>query len=178
MDAAQHFLETVRFEFHRNKQLADKALAQLAEADFHKKISSDSNSVQILVQHLAGNMISRWTDFLTTDGEKEGRNRDSEFEEQQLSHDELMKFWEKGWQILFNTLNALTADQLQQTIYIRKEPMTVTQALLRQISHYSYHVGQIVQLAKEWKGEEWKTLSIAKNKSGEYKTGSYKGEWK
>jgi len=178
MDTAQHFLETVRFEFQRNKQLADKALAQLNEEEFTKQLSPESNSVQIIVQHLAGNMISRWTDFLTTDGEKEWRNRDSEFETQKLSKEELLAQWEKAWKVLFDTLNAITKEQLQQTIYIRKEPMTVTQAMLRQISHYSYHVGQIVQLAKEWKGENWQTLSIAKNKSGEHKVGSYKGEWK
>lgn len=174
MSATQHFLDTVRFEFHRNKTLADKALAQLTEADFTKKASPESNSIQVLVQHLAGNMISRWTDFLSTDGEKDWRNRDGEFEEQKLSHAGLMQLWEKGWNVLFNTLDALTVENLEQTIHIRKEPMTVTQALLRQISHYSYHVGQIVQLAKEWKGEEWKTLSIPKNKSSEHKIGSYK----
>jgi uncharacterized damage-inducible protein DinB len=174
MPTEQHFLDTIRFEFRRNKQLGDKALAQLTEADFTKKFSPESNSVQILVQHMAGNMLSRWTDFLTTDGEKDWRNRDSEFEEQKLSHAELMAHWEKGWQTLFNAIDALRVENLEQKIHIRKEAMTVTEALLRQISHYSYHVGQIVQLAKEWKGEEWKTLSIAKNKSGEYKTGSYK----
>jgi uncharacterized damage-inducible protein DinB len=173
MDPSQHFLETVRFEFKRNKQLADKALAQLNDEEFDKKLSPESNSVRIIVQHLAGNMISRWTDFLTTDGEKEWRNRDAEFESQALSREALMQQWEKAWNILFDTLNALTADHLQQTIHIRKEPMTVTQALLRQVSHYSYHVGQIVQLAKEWKGDQWQTLSIAKNKSNEHQQGSY-----
>jgi uncharacterized damage-inducible protein DinB len=170
---SEHFLETARFEFNRNKQLADKALAQLSDEEFTKKPSPESNSVQIIVQHLAGNIISRWTDFLTTDGEKDWRNRDAEFETQALSREALMQHWEKAWQVLFNTLHALTPDQLQQTIHIRKEPMTVTQAILRQISHYSYHVGQIVQLAKEWKGEEWKMLSIPKNKSAEHQHGSY-----
>ncbi|CAN5902366.1 DUF1572 domain-containing protein [soil metagenome] len=171
---SQHLLETVRFEFHRNKQLAEKAVAQLNGEEFGRKTSPESNSVQIIIQHLAGNMLSRWTDFLTSDGEKDWRNRDGEFETQQLSRNELMQQWEKAWSVLFDTLDSITTDQLEQNIHIRKEAMTVTQAMLRQISHYSYHVGQIVQLAKEWKGEEWKSLSIPKNKSSEYKTGSYK----
>ncbi|MDQ3109741.1 MAG: DUF1572 domain-containing protein [Bacteroidota bacterium] len=174
MNPSEHLLETVRFEFQRNKQLAEKAMAQLNDDEFQKQSTPDSNSVQIIVQHLAGNIISRWTDFLTTDGEKKWRNRDSEFESQHLSREELMQHWEKAWNILFDTINNLAAENLLQTIHIRKEPMTVTQAMLRQISHYSYHVGQIVQLAKEWKGEEWKTLSIPKNKSAEHGLGSYK----
>jgi uncharacterized damage-inducible protein DinB len=173
MNTADHFLETVRFEFKRNKQLADKALAQLNDEEFDKKLSPESNSVQVIVQHLTGNMLSRWTDFLTTDGEKPWRTRDAEFESQAISREALMQQWEKAWNILFDTLNALTTDDLLETIHIRKEPMTVTQALLRQISHYSYHVGQIVQLAKEWKGESWQTLSIPKNKSSEHQHGSY-----
>ncbi len=168
-----HFLETVIFEFHRNKQLAEKAMSQVNDEQFTKQLSPESNSIQIILQHLAGNILSRWTNFLTTDGEKETRNRDAEFETQKLSRTELMQQWEKSWQVLFQTIEALTPDQLTQTIHIRKEPMTVTQALLRQISHYSYHVGQIVQLAKEWKGQEWQSLSIPKNKSSEHTQGSY-----
>ncbi|CAN5350516.1 DUF1572 domain-containing protein [soil metagenome] len=174
----QHFLETVKFEFRRNKQLADKAIAQLKDDEIGKCNSPESNSVEVLMQHLAGNIISRWTDFLTTDGEKEWRNRDGEFESKKMSRKDLLSQWENAWQILFNTLNSLTVDELQKEIFIRKEPMTVTQAMLRQISHYSYHVGQIVQLAKEWKGENWNTLSIPKNKSNEHQQGSYNGEWK
>ncbi len=173
MDTAQHFLETARFEFRRNKDLADKAIAQLHLDDFKKQHTPESNSVEIVMQHLAGNIISRWTDFLTTDGEKDGRNRDGEFESLNFTHNELIAHWEKAWNILFATIDALTVDQLQQTIYIRKEGMTVTQALLRQISHYSYHVGQIVQLAKDWKCEQWNSLSIPKNKSNDHQQGSY-----
>lgn len=168
-----HLIETVIFEFNRNKQLAEKAMAQLNDEEFAKKLSPESNSVQIIVQHLAGNMISRWSDFLTTDGEKEWRNRDGEFESQSLTREELMQQWEKAWKILFNTLHNITEAHQENTIHIRKEPMTVTQALLRQISHYSYHVGQIVLLAKEWKGEDWKSLSIPKNKSSEHGRGAY-----
>lgn len=169
-----HLIETVIFEFRRNKQLAEKAFAQISDEEFSKQLSPESNSIQIIVQHLAGNILSRWTDFLTTDGEKEWRNRDSEFESQQLSREELMRQWEKAWEVLFNTLEPITPAQFEQIIHIRKEPMTVTQAMLRQISHYSYHVGQIVQLAKEWKGEKWVSLSIPKNKSAEHQHGSYK----
>jgi hypothetical protein len=178
MDNSQHLIETIKFEFARLKQLAEKALAQLNENEFQKQFSADSNSVQILMQHMSGNMLSRWTDFLTTDGEKEWRQRDSEFEAQKLSREELMQKWEDGWKILFKALDEIKPEHLQQDVFIRKEALTVTQALLRQLSHYSYHVGQIVHVAKDWKGSEWKTLSIAKNKSGEHKTGSYKGEWK
>jgi uncharacterized damage-inducible protein DinB len=174
MNPSEHFLETVRFEFRRNKQLADKALAQLNDSEIKKTNSPESNSVEITVQHMAGNMISRWTDFLTTDGEKEWRNRDSEFESRSLSREELIQYWEKAWAIFFNTIDNLTTDHLLQTVHIRKEPLTVTQALLRQLTHYSYHTGQIVQLAKEWKGAEWKTLSVPKNKSAEHQQGTYK----
>ncbi len=168
-----HFLETVRFEFARMKTLAEKAMAQLNEDEFSKKLSGESNSVQIIVQHVAGNLLSRWTDFLTSDGEKEWRNRDAEFEEQEISRAALMEKWEQGWKTLFTALDTVAPEHLRQNVYIRREPLTVTQALIRQVSHYSYHVGQIVQLAKEWKGEEWQTLSIAKGKSKEHNKGNY-----
>lgn len=170
---SQHFIDTIRFEFQRMKQLAEKALVQLNDAEFQKQYSPESNSIQIIVQHLNGNMLSRWTDFLNSDGEKDWRKRDAEFESQKISREELMKQWEKGWETLFAAIETVQPENLQQNIYIRKEALTVTQALLRQVSHYSYHIGQIVQLAKEWKGSEWKTLSIAKNKSNEHKTGNY-----
>lgn len=172
----EHFLENVKSEFHRMKALSEKAMRQVSDEEFSKQFSPESNSIQVIVQHVAGNLLSRWTDFLTTDGEKEWRNRDSEFEEQKISREELMQRWEQGWSILFETLDSLQKENLLQNIYIRKEPLTVTQALLRQISHYSYHTGQIVQLAKEWKGSDWKTLSIAKGKSGEHGKGSYLGK--
>ncbi len=175
---SQHFIETIRFEFLRTKQLAEKALVQLNDDEFQKQISPESNSVQIIVQHISGNMISRWTDFFTSDGEKEWRKRDEEFETQDISRNELMKQWEKGWKILFASLEMVTTEHLQQDVFIRKEALTVTQALLRQLSHYSYHVGQIVQLAKKWRGDKWNSLSIPKNKSGEHQTGSYKEERK
>ncbi len=170
-----HFLETVRFEFARMKALAEKAMAQLNDAEFEKTLSSSSisNSVKIIVQHMTGNLLSRWTDFLTSDGEKEWRNRDSEFENQPITRAALMEKWEQGWKTLFAALDTVSPEHLRQNVYIRKEPLTVTQALIRQISHYSYHAGQIVQLAKEWKGEEWQTLSIAKGKSKEHSSGNY-----
>ncbi len=177
-DSSKHFLETIRFEFIRMKNLAEKAIVQLNDEEFSRQLSSESNSVQIIVQHLSGNLLSRWTDFLTSDGEKEWRKRDAEFEQQKISRKEIMEQWEKGWQVLFQALDTVTPEHLLQNVFIRKEPLTVTQALIRQVGHYSYHVGQIVQWAKEWKGSEWKTLSIAKGKSGEHQKGAYLGEWK
>jgi hypothetical protein len=177
-NSSNHFIETVKAEFQRMKNLAEKALAQLNNEQFSRTSSPSSNSAQIIVQHMAGNLLSRWTDFLTADGEKEWRNRDAEFETQKITREEVMKNWEKGWAVLFVALDTVHSENLLQNVFIRKEPLTVTQALLRQISHYSYHVGQIVQLAKEWKGEDWKTLSIAKGKSGEYQKGAYLGEGK
>jgi hypothetical protein len=170
-----HFLETARFEFVRMKALAEKAMAQVSDAEFERTLSASSisNSVKIIVQHVAGNLLSRWTDFLTSDGEKEWRNRDAEFEDQEISRAALMEKWEQGWKTLFAALDTVSPGHLLQNVYIRREPLTVTQALIRQISHYSYHVGQIVQLAKEWKGEEWQTLSIAKGKSKEHNSGNY-----
>src|ERR1041385_7080961 len=132
----EHFLENVKSEFHRMKMLSEKAMLQISDEEFSKQLSSDSNSIQVIVQHIAGNLLSRWTDFLTTDGEKEWRNRDSEFEEQKISREDLMKRWEEGWAVLFATLEKIQPENLLQDVFIRKEALTVTQALLRQISHY------------------------------------------
>lgn len=163
--AENHILETIRFEFERMKQLAEKALEQLSEEEFKRIPFEDGNSCSIIVQHMAGNLRSRWIDFLTADGEKDWRNRDAEFEQQQISREELMEEWQKGWQALFTALDTITPDHLVQHIYIRKEPLTVSQALLRQVSHYSYHIGQIVTLARWQKGADWKSLSIPRGKS-------------
>jgi len=150
------------------KELGDKTFAQLSDADFHFIPNKENNSIAIIIQHLAGNMLSRWTDFLTTDGEKDWRNRDREFEEQQLSKQQLIDFWEKGWARFLNSLLSLKEDDLLKTIYIRQEAMPVTEAINRQLAHYPYHVGQIIYIAKIIKDQNWQTLSIAKGSSQQY----------
>jgi len=142
--------------------LGDKTFNQIDNKDLHFKSDDEANSIAIIIQHLSGNMISRFTDFLTTDGEKSFRNRDSEFEDQNMTKEELIEKWEKGWGILFNAINNLNADDLIRTIKIRNEPHSIIQALNRQVTHCAYHVGQIVFIAKELKKSEWKTLSIPK----------------
>lgn len=163
--AETHLLETIRFEFARMKQLAEKALSQVSDEGFAAIPFEEGNSCAIVVQHMAGNLLSRWTDFLTSDGEKDWRNRDAEFEAQTMPRAELMQQWEKGWQALFQAIDSVTADHLMQHIYIRKEPLTVLQALQRQVAHYSYHVGQIVLLARFQTGKNWQSLSIPKGQS-------------
>lgn len=172
MDASSHLLETIRFEFARLKTLAEKAMDQLSDDQWQQVPGTDSNSCAIIVQHVSGNLLSRWTDFLTSDGEKSWRNRDAEFEAQNLSRTELMKLWQQGWNTLFIAIDPLAPDHLMQTVTIRNEGLTVLQALLRQVSHYSYHVGQIVFVAHLLKGEQWQSLSIPKNQSASAK-GAY-----
>ena len=146
--------------FRGQKALAEGALAQVRDDELHVALGPEENSIAVVVQHVAGNQLSRWTDFLTTDGEKPDRGRDAEFEEQGLSRAALMRRWEAGWGRLFATLEALTPADLERTVTIRGEPHTVVKALLRQVSHYAYHVGQIVQLARHLAGERWTSLSI------------------
>lgn len=174
MTTGSHFLETSRFEFERMKKMVETALSRIDDPEFDKQITADDNSLRIIVQHLAGNMLSRWTDFLTSDGEKSWRKRDEEFETQQISRAELMGLWEKGWSELFNAIGSVNETQLLDFITIRNEKLTVMQAIQRQIAHYSYHCGQIVFLAKHLKGKSWQSLSIPKGKSAEFsKQGSY-----
>ncbi len=152
-----------RFKYY--KSLGDKTFEQLAEADFFFQPSPESNSLAIIVQHLYGNMLSRWTNFLTEDGEKEWRKRDGEFEPMQLTKADIIAFWNAGWDCLLTTLESLTEADLDKTITIRSEPLLVYDAILRQLAHYPYHVGQIIYIGKLIKDADFKTLSIAKNKS-------------
>jgi hypothetical protein len=168
MATADDYLATTREAFLNLKKLGDKTFLQLREEDFHSQLSSEVNSIAVTIQHVAGNQRSRFTDFLTTDGEKPDRHRDREFEEQQLSRDQLIELWENGWSILFAAIDPLRADDLERIVTIREEPHTVIKALQRQLSHYAYHVGQIVLIAKHLKGKDWETLSIPKGKSEEY----------
>ncbi|NQX64827.1 hypothetical protein BC351_11310 [Paenibacillus ferrarius] len=166
---AEAFLQESIRAFVNMKKLADKALAQTAEAHFYLTLDEESNSLEVLIKHMHGNMRSRWTDFLTTDGEKETRERDGEFEGKQLAREALISLWEEGWAILFQTLESLTAEDVLKIVLIRGEGHTVLQAIQRQVSHYGYHVGQIVFLSKHWASAHWQTLSIARGQSKSFK---------
>lgn len=157
-------------EFNRLKTLCDKAIAQVDDEGFFARTDDEANSIALLVKHLAGNMRSRWTDFLTTDGEKPDRHRDTEFElYEQDGRESLMEYWEQGWSVLFNTVGALRTEDLGRTITIRGEEHVVVQALVRQISHYAYHTGQIILLAKEHCRTEWQSLSIPRGQSEQFR---------
>ncbi len=162
---SENYLESIRKQFKYYQNLGSKTLEQLDENDIHWQHNEDSNSIAIIVKHLWGNMMSRWTDFLTTDGEKTWRKRDAEFENDIKNKEELLAKWQAGWDCLFYTLKSLTADDLEKIIYIRNEGHTVIEAVNRQLVHYSYHIGQMVYIAKLLKGEHWKSLSIPKNQS-------------
>jgi hypothetical protein len=168
MNAAENFLEISRKMFLYYKGLADKSMAVLNEEEIHLLPNEESNSVAIIVKHMSGNMLSRFTDFLTTDGEKEWRNRDGEFEDTFSSKEEMLAAWETGWACLFKALDAVAADTMMDVVYIRNEGHTVLEAFTRQLAHYSSHVGQIVYLAKMIRNKEWKTLSIAKGESSAF----------
>lgn len=162
------FLESIKKQFLYYKTLGEKAIEQLEPEQLFLSVNNDTNSIAVIVQHLSGNMLSRWTDFLTTDGEKEWRHRDSEFEEVIVNKDNLMVCWNKGWNCFFNAINSLTPEQLETIIYIRNEGHTVMEAINRQLAHYPYHIGQMVFYAKMLKKGEWDSLSIPKNKSNNY----------
>lgn len=161
--------ETIVRELRRLQEHAEKAMAQIDDEAFFATLAEGDNSIAIILKHLAGNMRSRWTDFLTTDGEKPHRNRDSEFViEPGDTRASLLARWEQGWLMLFEALRPLTAADLDRTVTIRGEPFTVSQAIHRQLTHYAYHVGQIVLLAKHHAGESWATLSIPRGRSSEF----------
>ncbi|MES2411451.1 MAG: DUF1572 family protein [Bacteroidota bacterium] len=172
------YLESVKKQFLYYKTLGEKAMEQLEPEQLFMSVNEDTNSIAVIVKHLSGNMISRWTDFLTSDGEKEWRNRDGEFDPDFNRDDkaELMKFWNKGWDCFFNTINGLSPDQLETIIYIRNEGHTVMEAINRQLAHYPYHIGQMVFYAKMLKKGEWNSLSIPKNKSISYNADKFSKE--
>ncbi|MGI9652985.1 DUF1572 family protein [Chryseobacterium sp. RLHN22] len=155
-----------RFEYY--KTLGDKSFEQLSDEQMFWQFNEESNSVATIVKHIAGNMLSRWTNFLTEDGEKSWRNRDEEFVNTFKTKDEVLAYWEKGWECLFDALKQINNENLYAIIYIRNEPHSVIDAVFRQLAHYPYHVGQIVFIAKMLKNESWKTLSIARNKSDDF----------
>lgn len=169
MELGEHYLETSLREFRRLKKAAEKAMSQVSDEQFFRQLDPEANSIAHIVKHLAGNMRSRWTNFLTADGEKPDRRRDTEFElDAGDTRASLMERWEEGWQIAFAAIEPLTGEDLLRTVVIRDEPHTVVQAIHRQLTHYGEHVGQIVFLAKHLCGSRWQTLSIPRGKSEEF----------
>jgi hypothetical protein len=170
------FLKDAVLQFRKYKKMGEDAIAQISDKDFFRLLDKDANNIALIVKHMAGNMRSRWTDFLTTDGEKPNRHRDTEFEiYDDDSKKSLMLKWEEGWKLVIDAIEPLKDDHLLKTIYIRSEPHSVMQAINRQLTHYAYHVGQIVFLAKHFAGPKWKSLSIPKGKSKEFEV-SKRGE--
>ncbi len=164
----KEYKEDAIASFRNYKKMAERAIEQVGDDEFFRSLDAEANSIAIIVKHIAGNLHSRWRDFLTTDGEKPDRNRDTEFEMIGDTRDSLMQFWESGWQTLFENVEPLTEEDFSKTITIRGEPHSIIEAINRQLTHYSYHVGQIVFLAKHFKSSEWKTLSVPRNRSAEF----------
>ena len=176
MEATNSYLQSVKKQFLYYKTLGEKAMDQLEAEQLFVSINDDTNSIATIVKHLSGNMLSRWTDFLTSDGEKEWRNRDAEFVDSIKTREELLAVWNKGWDCFLGALNGLEVEQLSQIIYIRNEGHTVIEAINRQLAHYPYHIGQIVFYAKMLKNSEWTSLSIPKNKSNSYNSEKFSKE--
>ena len=168
MTIGNAFIQSAINRLNYYKDLGDKTFEQLTEVDFYFRPNAESNSIAIIIQHTAGNMLSRFTDFLTTDGEKDWRNRDVEFEDKKLNKQQLVALWNKGWDCCLGTLKLLSEDDLLKTIFIRREGLLVIDAINRQLAHYPYHVGQIIYLAKIIKNEDWQNLSIAKGHSDQF----------
>lgn len=164
----QNYLSSVKKQFLYYKTLADRSFEQLEEDDLFWQYNEESNSISILVNHLSGNMISRWTDFLNSDGEKSWRKRDLEFEDSFKNKEELLQHWEKGWTCLFEALDSITEENFDQLVYIRNQGHTITEAINRQMAHYAYHIGQITFIGKMRKGKDWQSLTIPKGASRQY----------
>ena len=171
-----NYIESVKKQFLYYKTIGEKAIEQLEPEQLFISVNEDTNSIAMIIQHVSGNMLSRWTDFLTSDGEKDWRNRDNEFEETITNKEELMNLWNKGWDCFFGALNSLQPEQLETIIYIRNEGHTVIEAINRQLAHYPYHIGQIVFYSKMLKQSEWNSLSIPKNKSNSYNSDKFSNE--
>lgn len=170
------YLTSTIKQFEYYKSLGDKTFSQLTFEDLQNEIAKDANSISIIVKHIIGNMLSRWTHFLTEDGEKEWRQRDREFEDTYDTKEELITDWEKGWNCLFDAIKSLNENDLEALVYIRNQGHTVTEAINRQLTHYSYHVGQIVFLGKVLKGNQWQSLSIPKGHSKKYNAEKFSEE--
>jgi hypothetical protein len=168
MSLANEFLTSVRKRFREYKALGDKTMNQVSDNEIGQQPNGASNSIAVIVQHLHGNMLSRWTNFLTEDGEKEWRKRDAEFEEASLSKEEVLRLWNEGWEVFLATLDTLNEDDLLKTVTIRKQPLVVVDAINRQLAHYSYHVGQMVYLGRWFRNGDWTSLSIPKGTSAAF----------
>ena len=162
--------------FRQYKKLAERAMKQVSDEQLQIVLDPEMNSIAQTVKHMTGNMRSRWTDFLNTDGEKPDRQRDSEFVDPPATRESVLARWEEGWQTVFQALEPLTDADLPRTVFIRGEAHSVMQAINRQIAHYAYHCGQIVLLAKHFRSEEWQSLSVPRNKSGEFNEGVLAGK--
>jgi hypothetical protein len=163
-----NYIASVKNQFKQYKTLAEKAIDQIPDEKIDWQYNPETNSIAVIVKHLAGNMRSRFTDFYNSDGEKKWRNRDSEFENERLSRERLKALWDEGWDCLFQVLNGLDAADLSKVIVIRNEELTVVEAINRQLTHYASHIGQIIFIAKMILDNEWKTLTIPRNKSKEF----------
>jgi hypothetical protein len=169
MNLAAHYLEEALRQMRGNKRLADGALQQVTDEEFFRELDPESNSIAIVVKHMAGNMRSRFTDFLTSDGEKPDRNRDQEFElGTSAARKDLMQAWELGWKTVIDSISTLKPEDVEKTVTIRSEPHTVLQAINRSLAHLAYHAGQIVYLAKYFRSESWATLSVPRGKTEEF----------
>jgi hypothetical protein len=165
----ENYLADAMSSFQAYKKLAEKALAQVSDGELFDTIDEESNSIAIVMKHMAGNMLSRWTDFLTTDGEKPDRNRDMEFViDSATTRKAVEDYWERGWSTVFAAIEPLKPSDLERKVAIRGEPHTVVEAINRQLTHYAYHVGQIVFLAKHFRATEWQSLSVPRNRSAEF----------
>jgi hypothetical protein len=168
MKIAAEFVASIINAFEANKRLADRAVEQVADEKLHVALDANTNSIAVIMKHVAGNLISRWTDFLSTDGEKPWRHRDDEFVDTFTSRKELLEFWERGWNCLLTALKSLTPEDLAKTVTIRGEPHTVPLAMARSLGHTCYHVGQIVQVARIHAGDQWNTLTIPRGGSQQF----------
>lgn len=165
----QNYFEDAVASLKNYKKLADKAIAQLKDDEFFVTLDDEANSVAVIMKHMAGNMFSRWTDFLTSDGEKPDRNRDMEFViGPETTKDDVLDYWERGWACVFAAIEPLKLEDFEKTVSIRGESHTIVMAINRQLMHYSYHIGQIVFLAKHFRSTQWNSLSIPRNKSAEF----------
>lgn len=173
MTLGEEYLATVIRRLKYYKELGERTFEQIGDKDFHWQPSSESNSVAVIIQHLAGNMLSRWTNFLTEDGEKGWRDRDDEFEVHNYSRQQLIDLWNKGWGCFLDALTSLKETDLLKTIYIRDESLSAIDAINRQLAHYPYHIGQIVYIGRLIKNNDWKSLSIPKKSSQQYNQGDH-----
>lgn len=164
----ENYLKDAIESFRSYKKMAEKAMVQVSDEEFFHATHAEANSIAVIVKHIAGNQKSRWTNFLTSDGEKDDRKRDTEFEMMDETRESLMQFWETGWQTLFEAIEPLTATDFSKTIPIRGEAHTICEALNRQMTHYAYHIGQIVLLAKHFRSSDWKTLSVPRGRSAQF----------